>query len=360
MKMEWQQYSPRDYLDGVSLPECFSERGVKFTLVELEDIGTVGIPPECPKNDPISSEPEDPSSQERTQLGLPLSFSSTKRKFHSKKSKKRPKRRAITSTPDTDPPNQKPQPLPESDQSHETSAIDQIPPAPKERTSPLADSDSSKQSSSAAALRKTYGRHAFKYWLQRYSLFSKFDEGIQIDKQGWYSITPERIAQHHATVRTRGLVLDAFCGCGGNSIQFALQGHPVIAVDTNADRLHMAQHNAQIYNAVHGIDFVLGDVFLVAPRLRPDLIFVSPPWGGPHYTYQDYMTLDSDLGHFILEMVKIMECPEMRDAQMMLYLPRNFDLSSLLAHLDSLSVNLTEIEVMCLNGILKAATVWLV
>lgn len=39
-----------------------------------------------------------------------------------------------------------------------------------------------------------------KYWLQRYSLFSLYDRGIQIDEAGWYSITPEVIACHHAQV----------------------------------------------------------------------------------------------------------------------------------------------------------------
>jgi trimethylguanosine synthase len=37
-----------------------------------------------------------------------------------------------------------------------------------------------------------------KYWAQRYSLFSKFDQGIDIDEEGWYSVTPESIAIHIA------------------------------------------------------------------------------------------------------------------------------------------------------------------
>lgn len=39
-----------------------------------------------------------------------------------------------------------------------------------------------------------------KYWLQRYSLFSRYDEGIAIDDEGWFSVTPEVIAWHHAKV----------------------------------------------------------------------------------------------------------------------------------------------------------------
>eukprot|EP00501_MAST-03F_sp_TOSAG23-6_P000582 GSMAST32.ASY1.ANO1.603.1 assembled CDS len=34
-----------------------------------------------------------------------------------------------------------------------------------------------------------------KYWVQRYRYFSKFDQGIQMDNEGWYSVTPEKIVR---------------------------------------------------------------------------------------------------------------------------------------------------------------------
>lgn len=63
-----------------------------------------------------------------------------------------------------------------------------------------------------------------KYWYQRYRLFSRYDDGIKMDEEGWFSVTPESIAQHQATrMCTGGLIIDAFTGVGGNAIQFALQ-----------------------------------------------------------------------------------------------------------------------------------------
>lgn len=44
-----------------------------------------------------------------------------------------------------------------------------------------------------------------KYWMQRYSLFSRYDEGIVMDEGAWYSVTPEIIAWHQAKVM--GLIL---------------------------------------------------------------------------------------------------------------------------------------------------------
>lgn len=61
-----------------------------------------------------------------------------------------------------------------------------------------------------------------KYWLQRYSLFSRYDEGIKMDEEGWFSVTPEEIAVRHAQRSVGGgVVVDCFAGMGGNSIQFA-------------------------------------------------------------------------------------------------------------------------------------------
>ena len=40
--------------------------------------------------------------------------------------------------------------------------------------------------------------HISKYWAQRYRLFSKYDDGVKLDQESWYSITPEKIAEHIA------------------------------------------------------------------------------------------------------------------------------------------------------------------
>lgn len=39
---------------------------------------------------------------------------------------------------------------------------------------------------------------ADKYWAQRRRLFTRYDKGIELDKEGWYSVTPEAIANHIA------------------------------------------------------------------------------------------------------------------------------------------------------------------
>ncbi len=169
-----------------------------------------------------------------------------------------------------------------------------------------------------------------KYWAQRKRLFSRFDDGIRLDKEGWYSVTPEAIANHIASRVTAGkedgsmVVMDAFCGCGGNAIAFARRPEVslVIAVDCDREKLEMAANNAAAYDVatekivfIHGnasealllykdgklrmskttaakscgvvaaveIDhgFQVGGMELL-PKLL-DSIFLSPPWGGMDY-----------------------------------------------------------------------------
>ena len=132
----------------------------------------------------------------------------------------------------------------------------------------------------------------WRYYAQRYTLFSRFDSGVDLDSAMWYSVTPEPVAlaqaEHVARCgRSRGgLLLDGFCGAGGNAIQLALRAAKtraclVLAVDVRRKRLRATRTNAEIYGAGHRLDFVLAD-FRSSPRLlRPGAVngvFLSPPW----------------------------------------------------------------------------------
>uniref|UniRef100_A0A6I8PCG9 Trimethylguanosine synthase n=1 Tax=Ornithorhynchus anatinus TaxID=9258 RepID=A0A6I8PCG9_ORNAN len=126
-----------------------------------------------------------------------------------------------------------------------------------------------------------------KYWAQRYRLFSRFDEGIKLDREGWFSVTPEKIAEHIAGRVEQSfncdIVVDAFCGVGGNAIQFALAGKRVIAIDIDPVKIDLARNNAQVYGVADRLELICGDFLLLAPNLKADVVFLSPPWGGPDY-----------------------------------------------------------------------------
>ncbi|KDN39693.1 hypothetical protein K437DRAFT_9090 [Tilletiaria anomala UBC 951] len=191
-----------------------------------------------------------------------------------------------------------------------------------------------------------------KYWHKRYDLFSAYDDGILLDEQSWWSVTPEAIAHriawrcHHTlssaprwqtmqgkiiakskrsllrSKETQLVALDAFCGAGGNTIQLAMLFDHVHAIDVDPVKLELAQHNAKIYGVAHRITFWCYDFPDVARRcaaanrkdksqtlseqgksLIPeelldfrrvfDLIFLSPPWGGINYQQPSLLHADA-------------------------------------------------------------------
>lgn len=150
-----------------------------------------------------------------------------------------------------------------------------------------------------AKMSKNNKKRKSKYWHQRYRLFSRFDEGIKLDNESWYSVTPERIAEHIAKrfiSDSIGIIVDAFCGSGGNTIQFACISPTIkiIAIDIDERKIGFAKHNAKIYGVDHRIEFIVGDYMLLAKScaIKADAVFLSPPWGGPNYLKQSVYTLD--------------------------------------------------------------------
>ncbi|KAK4744807.1 hypothetical protein SAY87_011119 [Trapa incisa] len=166
-----------------------------------------------------------------------------------------------------------------------------------------------------------------KYWKRRYTLFSLYDHGIKMDEEGWFSVTPEGTAMFDALTCGGETVVDGFAGVGGNAIQFAKSGKKVIAIDIDETRLEYAKHNAAIYGVEDEINFMRGDFFRLAPTLKADTVFLSPPWGGPSYskveTY-DVSTMLQPCDGFHLFEVASKIAPKV-----MMFLPRNVDLDQM-------------------------------
>jgi len=113
-------------------------------------------------------------------------------------------------------------------------------------------------------VRSPYNPDLESFFYRRRELFSKFDRGVRMDAESWFSVTPERLAAHIAArmcTRRGLLVVDPFCGCGGNVIQQALADPTgaVLAIDIDPHKIAMARHNARMYGVEHRILFVVGD-----------------------------------------------------------------------------------------------------
>ncbi|KAE9448337.1 hypothetical protein C3L33_19780, partial [Rhododendron williamsianum] len=195
-----------------------------------------------------------------------------------------------------------------------------------------------------------------KYWLQRYDLFSKYDEGVKLDEEGWFSVTPEEIAVRHAERSGGGVVVDCFAGVGGNSIQFAKMCYHVVAIDIDPQKVEMALSNAKVYGLEDYVDFIVGDFIQLAPSLKADAVFLSPPWGGPSYKATKNFTLDllkPKDGYSLFQIAQTIT------PNIIMFLPRNVDLLQVeeLSWLSSPPL-CVEIEKNYVNSYLKGITAY--
>ncbi|KAK9471356.1 RNA cap guanine-N2 methyltransferase-domain-containing protein [Dipodascopsis tothii] len=179
-----------------------------------------------------------------------------------------------------------------------------------------------------------------KYWAQRNFLFSKYNDGIWLNEESWFSATPEpiarSIAEHFANACNPRVVVDAFCGAGGNTIQFAQYCDRVIAIDVNPTTLACAQHNAEIYGVSDKIEFILGDFFDYVSHIQADAVFLSPPWGGPSYLMADIYDLDNMAPYNLPTLLKASRIISPNTA---LYLPRNSNREQIKSAAESTTTN---------------------
>lgn len=164
-------------------------------------------------------------------------------------------------------------------------------------------------------------RTLYKYWCKRFSLFSLFDLGIKLDRESWFSVTPEKVAIYTAMRCQCNVIIDAFCGAGGNTIQFAKTCQKVIAIDVDEKKIEMARHNASIYGVADKIEFIVGDYFKLASLLTADVVFLSPPWGGPQYLKEDVYDIEKSL--LPLPASDLMAYTRKITPNIAIYLPRN-------------------------------------
>lgn len=181
------------------------------------------------------------------------------------------------------------------------------------------------------------------YFRHRYKIWSRYNEGIWMTDNAWYGVSQElvaaKIASHVAsmTPASRSILIDAFCGAGGNTIAFALSGRwkRVYAIEKDPATLECARRNAEIYGVKDKITWFIGDCFELLGKganaidgLRElvaeyGIIFGSPPWGGPGYKSEEIFDLQTmqpyTLQYIFNEFSSVTKF-------IVLYLPRTSDL----------------------------------
>ena len=208
-----------------------------------------------------------------------------------------------------------------------------------------------------------------RYWAQRYRYFSRFDAGCCLDGDSWFSVTPEVVAMHQARRLGAHVALDAFGGCGGNSIALARCGAFCLCVELSRERCKLALANAAVYGVRPLVDCVqadwtsLGPAMAAAQRRREpraplaDALFLSPPWGGPAYAQQASFSLHAPLvGGASAQQLLATALQIARRAA--LFLPRNTDAAEARQAAAASGAACAELEDGVLSGKVKAVTLY--
>lgn len=96
---------------------------------------------------------------------------------------------------------------------------------------------------------------------------------------------------------------------------------PVIAIDIDPKKIELAQNNAKVYGVETKIDFIVGDFFKLADSLKADVVFLSPPWGGPAYLNEPVYELEEMLQPFPLSV--LLAAARKISLNVAAFLPRN-------------------------------------
>lgn len=126
----------------------------------------------------------------------------------------------------------------------------------------------------------------------------------------------------------------------------------VIAIDIDPVKLECARHNAEVYEMADRIEFIQGDFLALAPMLHADVVYLSPPWGGPEYLGQEVFDVQTMM---IPDGFKVYHAAAAITPNVAYYVPRNADMHQLVALANGAKV---EIEQNCLNGKVKALTAY--
>lgn len=178
-----------------------------------------------------------------------------------------------------------------------------------------------------------------RFYRSRHGLLSEFDSlDIELDDEMWFSVTPEGVATQHAKSLSDALktsiVLDLFCGIGGDIIKFP-KSLFAIGCDILESRLGVAKKmHARLGKCP--VDFVLSDSMSTKSCFRKrtfDAVYLSPPWGhegirnrkiAPVFGRRKLASLDVDGFKVFLKAIYLA-----KNDNIAFFLPRGMDINDL-------------------------------
>uniref|UniRef100_A0A6C0M284 Trimethylguanosine synthase n=1 Tax=viral metagenome TaxID=1070528 RepID=A0A6C0M284_9ZZZZ len=159
---------------------------------------------------------------------------------------------------------------------------------------------------------------------------------LLIDDVGMYSVSTPKKADIISRIISDSIqkrinpkkvvITDAMAGVGGNVISFSHQFGHVTAIELDHTRFKCMINNTRLFkcNNVSALQCNYLDIFT---KLKQDIIFLDPPWGGK--TYKEHEKVELYIGKYHLyefcQLIINQNCCKI----LVLKLPINFNLESL-------------------------------
>lgn len=149
---------------------------------------------------------------------------------------------------------------------------------------------------------------------------------LLFDEEAFYSTTDQLTANKIARiickiVSSDAVITDATACIGGATLAFANVFSKVFAIELDPTRYAYLTHNMTVLHVANKVHCILGDALNICPKMKQDVVFLDPPWGGPEYKTMDKVSL-------FLSDVKLSEvCRRMSVSTryIALKVPTNFD-----------------------------------
>tara|TARA_B100000929_G_scaffold262147_1_gene227322 strand:- start:10170 stop:10787 length:618 start_codon:yes stop_codon:yes gene_type:complete len=118
---------------------------------------------------------------------------------------------------------------------------------------------------------------------------------LKMDNVAVYSMTPleesKRIAEIISSyVSKKGTITDMTACVGGDTIRFSHVFKHINAIEISSERCQFLQHNVETYGCKN-VSVFQGNCLEMIHRLKQDVIYIDPPWGGKKYKYKKKVNL---------------------------------------------------------------------
>jgi 16S rRNA G966 N2-methylase RsmD len=154
---------------------------------------------------------------------------------------------------------------------------------------------------------------------KRYLYLFPKEEGVdrlnlQITDESIYSVTKPYDAKkiiklikfYYKKELSNAVITDGTANVGGDSINFSKYFKTVNAVEINRLHCDALENNINEYKR-NNINIVCNDYLKVMTKLKQDIIYLDPPWGGPDYKKEKSVNLflgDMDISDIIIKLKK--------------------------------------------------------